>query len=806
LSTFQHHSLRKFHQTSLSQVCYNFFKKALGMESLLSQILDLLTTPPGSLIYHLVLAFAITSALQFSLAQSTQKRTSLGLSILLLLQLLLFLAAALFWQGLLNPLILLPPLERFITFLSLLWVTWLWAYPSPKPTTNIAFAIASLVTLIGFLFTLNLWPSLTASLAFNNSWFDWGWQLAGLFVILLGITLLLIRRPQAWGVGLAFFLLSGAGILAHLLLSPANQSTTGFIRLAQLCSYPLLPALLQRQHAHSSPSVTSATSDSANTETPRKRNSAEPRTVQAWLELANEQTPDKLGPALAHAISQTMLADLCLIVSAPDPFGQVIIQCGYDLIREEPLPGAVLEQRNISSIANALQRGKPMRIIPSANNTPTDLQMLTNAIGLREPGPMLCVPIFIKEQPWGAIILLSPYSNRAWNTEDQSFLIANSEPISRVIQRALGNNTGQINTQDLENELRQSNEKLLRAIQEQQALQEALQRAEKSAQRMRPEDEFQALLAVQQETQQALENLEAENRQLRATISEMQQKLNTLNEDQQLESELRLTLGQVAHLQNLLAEANIKILNLQRQVESSGALTNEDREVIASIVQELRQPLSSILGYSELLLGESVGILGTLQRKFLERIKNSTERMRTLLEDLLQYTTMQAHNIDLIPETIDLNEVIDQAINETSGKLREKGINLRVDIPEEMPKIYADQEALQQVMIHLLQNAGTVTPAEGNIRLSVKITSNEDQPYLLFQVTDSGGGISADELSRVFSRRYRADNPVIQGVGDNGVGLSIAKTLVEAHGGRIWVESDYGTSSTFSVLLPIHPK
>jgi signal transduction histidine kinase len=76
----------------------------------------------------------------------------------------------------------------------------------------------------------------------------------------------------------------------------------------------------------------------------------------------------------------------------------------------------------------------------------------------------------------------------------------------------------------------------------------------------------------------------------------------------------------------------------------------------------------------------------------------------------------------------------------------------------------------------------------------------------LFQITDSGGGIAPQDLSRVFSRRYRADNPLIQGVGDTGVGLSIARTLTEAHGGRIWVESEPGKTSTFSVLLPVHPK
>lgn len=776
------------------------------MESLLSQILGLITLPPGSLVYHLVLAFAIMSALQFSLLHPVKgQSTSLGLGVLLLAQVLLFLAAAFSWQGILNPLTLLPPLERAINLLSLLWLIWLWAFPRPKATATIGVLIGSLVTLIAFLLTLNVWPAQTPSLAFNSSWFDSAWQAASLLIVLIGIVFLAIHRPPTWGIGLAFLLLNGSGILAHWLFAAPDQSLAGYIRLAQLCSFPLLTTLVQHIQLPVHSATPPPSSELAIIEPTRKRISAEPRTVQAWLALANQSTPEQIGPALAHAISQTMLADLCLIVSAPDPFGQIIIQCGYDLIREEPLPGTTLEQRNLPTLANALQRGKPMRIIPSANNIPSDLQALTNSLGLREPGPLLCTPILIKEQPWGAVLLLSPYSNRAWNTEDQTFLTSSADAIGHIIQRALSGGTSQVTTQSLTDEIRQLEEKLARTLKEQHTLQETLQRAEKAAQRMRPIAEFESLLAVQQETQHTLEQLEAENQHLRANLEEAQQRASNSAESLQMEEELRLTLGQVAHLQNLLAEANIKILNLQRQVESSGALTNEDREVIASIVQELRQPLSSILGYSELLLGESVGILGALQRKFLERIKNSTERMRSLLEDLLQYTTRQTPTIDLMPETIDLNEIIDQAINETSSKLREKGINLRVDLPDEMPNMYADQEALQQVMVYLLQNAGTVTPVEGNIRLSVKVSANDGQPYLLFQVTDSGGGISPDELTRVFSRRYRADNPVIQGVGDNGVGLSIAKTLIEAHGGRIWVESDYGISSTFSVLLPIHP-
>jgi signal transduction histidine kinase len=135
--------------------------------------------------------------------------------------------------------------------------------------------------------------------------------------------------------------------------------------------------------------------------------------------------------------------------------------------------------------------------------------------------------------------------------------------------------------------------------------------------------------------------------------------------------------------------------------------------------------------------------------------------------------------------------------------MRERNITLRVDLPEELPQVHTDLDALQQIFIHLLENAGTVTPREGTIILRAHM---DEQPpgtsSLLVQVTDHGGGISPEDLPRVFARRYRAENPLIQGVGDTGVGLSITKTLVESLGGKIWVESQPGQSSTFSVQLP----
>jgi two-component system sensor histidine kinase ResE len=139
----------------------------------------------------------------------------------------------------------------------------------------------------------------------------------------------------------------------------------------------------------------------------------------------------------------------------------------------------------------------------------------------------------------------------------------------------------------------------------------------------------------------------------------------------------------------------------------------------------------------------------------------------------------------------------------TSSQVREKNISMHLDLPKNMAPIHADREALQQILIHLLQNAGAASPLEGSVHLRVQTRAEEGLEYVLIQVRDSGGGIPAEDLPRVFTRLYRADNVLIQGVGDTGVGLSIAKTLTEAQKGRIWVDSEPGSGATFSVLLPI---
>ena len=254
-----------------------------------------------------------------------------------------------------------------------------------------------------------------------------------------------------------------------------------------------------------------------------------------------------------------------------------------------------------------------------------------------------------------------------------------------------------------------------------------------------------ALTKMQEESQRVIERLKQENEELRTAKEDKDTKKALFTaSSEQAEGELRMALEEVARLQNQLADANPRVVEVEKG--TSSARSTEQAEVIASISQELRQPMSSIVGYTDLLLGESVGILGALQRKFVERIKSSSERIGNLIDDMIQVTTLETGLHELKPEQVDLNTIIDNAMSYTSSQVREKNISLHLDLPKNMESIYADREALQQILIHLLQNAGAASPVEGTVYLKVQTKEEDDREYVLIQVSDSGGGIPAEDL------------------------------------------------------------
>ncbi|MFQ6099987.1 MAG: ATP-binding protein [Anaerolineae bacterium] len=234
-------------------------------------------------------------------------------------------------------------------------------------------------------------------------------------------------------------------------------------------------------------------------------------------------------------------------------------------------------------------------------------------------------------------------------------------------------------------------------------------------------------------------------------------------------------------------------------------------EMVVSLINELRTPMTSITGYADLLLGETVGILGETQRQFLRRVQANVERMGRLLDDLIRVTTIDAGQVSLSPGPVDIVNVVEDVIMSLSAQFSERGLAVQLDMPPALPPVHADRDSLHQIVLNLLSNASQCSQPETEILVRARLEEQDDQveglpDYLLVSVTDTGGGIAPEDQRRVFQRLYRADNPLIAGLGETGVGLSIAKALVEANGGRIWMESEMGVGSTFSFILPLSPE
>lgn len=234
----------------------------------------------------------------------------------------------------------------------------------------------------------------------------------------------------------------------------------------------------------------------------------------------------------------------------------------------------------------------------------------------------------------------------------------------------------------------------------------------------------------------------------------------------------------------------------------------ERQEALVSLANEFRTPMTSITGYTDLLLGEQAGILTEMQKQFLERVKANIEQMNHLLNDLVRTASPDSRPIELSPQSVNLIEIIEEAVMGLAARFRERKLAVRLDLPPALAAVRADRDSLYQILLRLISNAalcsqqGTELVISAGEDESSKGAGMLNNRFIRISVIDTGGGIAPEDYPRVFRRFTRASQPLIQGMGETGVGMAVAKTLVEANGGRIWVESQPDVGSTFNFILP----
>lgn len=260
---------------------------------------------------------------------------------------------------------------------------------------------------------------------------------------------------------------------------------------------------------------------------------------------------------------------------------------------------------------------------------------------------------------------------------------------------------------------------------------------------------------------------------------------------------------QSKHLESLYLNLEKKVEERTKELRQVNiALEKANRlksEFLATMSHELRTPLNAIIGFAEVLRDEVIGPLNGDQKGCLDDIHSSGQHLLSMINNILDFTKIEAGKFELKYEEFSLETVIAEVLHAISEFSDKKGISIHTHIHANIPHLVADKIKFKQIMFNLLSNAVKFTAKNGTITINVKLVAQ----YVQIGVSDTGIGIKSEDIDKLFKPFFQLDSSYSRRYEGTGLGLVLTKHLVELHGGKIWVESDYGKGSTFTFTLPV---
>ncbi|MBA7582815.1 Non-motile and phage-resistance protein [subsurface metagenome] len=239
-----------------------------------------------------------------------------------------------------------------------------------------------------------------------------------------------------------------------------------------------------------------------------------------------------------------------------------------------------------------------------------------------------------------------------------------------------------------------------------------------------------------------------------------------------------------------------ELIEKTREVEEANQLKSE---FLANMSHELRTPLNVIIGFSELMTDEVPGKVNKEQRQCLSDILGASQHLLNLISDVLDLSKIESGKMKLSLTNIALTEVAESLARTMMPILAPRKQSLDIEIEEGLPLVHADKAKVSEVLLNLLGNSAKFTPDGGKL----KIEAVREGDWCQVSVIDDGIGIKTEDQEKIFEPFYQLDNPQTQKKEGTGLGLRIAKQIIEKHGGQIWVESEYGKGSRFTFTLPL---
>lgn len=273
----------------------------------------------------------------------------------------------------------------------------------------------------------------------------------------------------------------------------------------------------------------------------------------------------------------------------------------------------------------------------------------------------------------------------------------------------------------------------------------------------------------------------------------------------------------------VLASKVIGAVEVFRDITKEKEIDKAKTEFVSLASHQLRTPLSTVSWYSEMLLAGDVGEMTPEQKKYLEEIYHGNQRMVDLVNTLLDVSRIELGTFIMESKAIDIVKLAQGVIEEHKLQIREKRIRFTSSFGKNIQSMQADPKILRMVVQNLLSNAIKYTPEGGRVDVSISLKKGEEQQSkngknienavknkktrgvksVLIKILDTGYGIPADQQNKIFTKLFRADNVVGKDTEGTGLGLYIAKSIVEQSGGKIWFESDENKGTVFSVQLPL---
>ncbi|MBM4064224.1 MAG: ammonium transporter [Planctomycetes bacterium] len=252
-------------------------------------------------------------------------------------------------------------------------------------------------------------------------------------------------------------------------------------------------------------------------------------------------------------------------------------------------------------------------------------------------------------------------------------------------------------------------------------------------------------------------------------------------------------------LERRVAERTDELQKANIALEKANRLKSE---FLATMSHELRTPLNSIIGFAEVLKDEVVGTISAEQKEYLSDIHGSGQHLLNMINSILDLSKIEAGKLELHYEEFPVKEAVNEVLNTIIGFSNKKGIRIHTHIHEDVPSITVDKVKFKQIMFNLLSNAIKFTPENGRVAINASLMNQHVQ----IAVSDTGIGIKSEDMDKIFEAFRQVDASYARRYEGTGLGLALTKRLVELHGGKIWVISEFGKGSTFTFTLPIKPQ